>query len=197
MPTGYTADIKDGESFEDFAMHCARGMGACVMMRDEPAGTPIPEKFEPSSYHTKALKAAEKALSSLKVLTPEQQEANSTGVFNKAMAENEKRIRESMDLREKYNHMLSLVEAWDPPSEDHAYFKDFMADQIETSIEFDCNDGYYLNNKPQLLSGTEWAAQETERALKDIVYHTEEHRKEIKRVAARNKWLKDLRDSLK
>jgi hypothetical protein len=36
MPTGYTAAIKDGISFEKFVWDCARGMGALVMMRDEP-----------------------------------------------------------------------------------------------------------------------------------------------------------------
>ncbi|KKK60691.1 hypothetical protein LCGC14_3021870, partial [marine sediment metagenome] len=30
MPTGYTACIKDGISFEKFVMQCARAMGACV-----------------------------------------------------------------------------------------------------------------------------------------------------------------------
>lgn len=38
MPTGYTADIKDGIDFKTYAMNCARAFGACVMLRDEPGG---------------------------------------------------------------------------------------------------------------------------------------------------------------
>lgn len=49
MPTGYTADIKDGISFETYAMNCARAFGACVSLRDKPSGGKvIPDAFEPS-----------------------------------------------------------------------------------------------------------------------------------------------------
>ncbi len=50
MPTGYTDAVKDGITFDQFVLGCARGMGALVMMRDEPSGTPIPERFEPSRF---------------------------------------------------------------------------------------------------------------------------------------------------
>lgn len=53
MPTGYTANVPDGITFEQFVWQCARGMGALVMMRDEPTGAPIPERFEPSDYNAK------------------------------------------------------------------------------------------------------------------------------------------------
>ena len=44
-------------------MNCARAFGACVELRDEPGGGDrIPEAFEPSDYH---LKAVEKARSEL------------------------------------------------------------------------------------------------------------------------------------
>ena len=53
MPTGYTAIIDDNPkvSFSDFVLRCARGMGACITMREEPNDTPIPERFEPSDYY--------------------------------------------------------------------------------------------------------------------------------------------------
>ena len=58
MPTGYTAVIQDNLdiSMKDFALVCARAFGACVMMRDEPFDTPIPEEFVPDTYHTDKLK---------------------------------------------------------------------------------------------------------------------------------------------
>ena len=52
MPTGYTAKIADGQTFEEFILSCARAFGALVEMRDEPADAPIPEEFKPSAYHT-------------------------------------------------------------------------------------------------------------------------------------------------
>lgn len=40
MPTGYTADIKDGITFRDFALRCARAFGATIMQRDEDISIP-------------------------------------------------------------------------------------------------------------------------------------------------------------
>ncbi len=58
MPTGYTADIAKGITFQQYAWSCARAFGALVMMRDEPSDAPIPEAFTPSDYHVKALAEA-------------------------------------------------------------------------------------------------------------------------------------------
>ena len=59
MPTGYTAKLMEqGQTFPEFIMSCARAFGALIMMRDDPANAPIPEKFEPSDYHVRALKKA-------------------------------------------------------------------------------------------------------------------------------------------
>lgn len=35
MPTGYTSSIKDGISFENFVLKCARNFGACIAWRKE------------------------------------------------------------------------------------------------------------------------------------------------------------------
>ena len=45
MPTGYTAGILEGETFEQYALQCAKAFGALVMMRDEPSDAPIPDQF--------------------------------------------------------------------------------------------------------------------------------------------------------
>jgi hypothetical protein len=69
MPTGYTAAIKDGISFQQFAMACARAFGALVMMRDEPSSAPIPD-FQPSNFHVEHLELARAELARLQALTP-------------------------------------------------------------------------------------------------------------------------------
>lgn len=40
MPTGYTDAIKDGISFNQFILSCARAFGALITMRDEPSSVP-------------------------------------------------------------------------------------------------------------------------------------------------------------
>ena len=71
MPTGYTAEVQKGISFDKYALNCARAFGALVSMRDEPSDKEIPEKLEPSDYHFKAKATAENNLSTLNSLSNE------------------------------------------------------------------------------------------------------------------------------
>ena len=53
MPTGYTAIIEDkpGLTLREFALRCARGMGACIMQRDDNMDEP-PKAPEPGPRAT-------------------------------------------------------------------------------------------------------------------------------------------------
>lgn len=197
MPTGYTAAIADDITFDDFVMSCARGMGALVIMRDQPADAPIPERFEPSDYHTKKIAEATATIDRLARMTDAELEQAASEAYETALAAQAAAILRNDTLREKYNAMLAKVEAWQSPSEDHDGFKKFMVEQIAGSIDFDCNNRYYREQKHTKLTGAEWRAQEEARARKDIAYHEVENAKEIERTEARNTWLRQLRDSLK
>src|SRR6056297_1005549 len=59
MPTGYTHQIKDGISFEKYALGCARAFGATISMRDDPPDAEIPEKFDESDHHLEKIKEAQ------------------------------------------------------------------------------------------------------------------------------------------
>ena len=77
----------------------------------------------------------------------------------------------------------------------HRVLKDFMVQQIEESIRFDCSTEYY--KKPtELLTGNQWLLEKKQQLLKDINYHTSEHQEEVERVRQRNEWIKQLRNSL-
>ena len=58
MPTGFTCDIKDGITFERFALNCARAFGALINMRDDSLDAEIPDEIKPSDHHVKALAEA-------------------------------------------------------------------------------------------------------------------------------------------
>ena len=66
MPTGYTAAVKDGITFEQFAWSCARAFGALIDMRDSPTGAPIPQRFEPSQYNAVEAEKASAEIERLK-----------------------------------------------------------------------------------------------------------------------------------
>lgn len=197
MPTGYTADIKDGISFKTYAMNCARAFGACITLRDEPSGgDKIPEKFEPTDYHEKKIAEAETELAKLEGMTPEQCETMAGVEYREAEASRKARLREIAVQREKYEAMLEQVNAWTPPTPDHEKYHEFMRVQIEESIKFDCNTNYY--DRPiQQQTGEEWAASRKEKLARDIAYHQKEHADEVERAERRTAWVSALRGSFK
>jgi len=197
MPTGYTAKLmKDGQTFREFILTCARAFGALIMMRDDPFDAPVPEKFEPSDYHIKALVEAKLELSRLKAMNDD--EKNS---FGQATKDAEiKRIGEWIARETKENirlvEMEKQVKAWKPPTPDHEELKKFMLQQIDISkhdiISYTLELKIEIENKPLAA----FYIEAVSRAAWNVKYHTEENEKEIERTNGRNLWIKQLRDSI-
>jgi len=196
MPTGYTAAIADGISFNEFVMDCARAMGACITMRDEPSGTPIPEKFEPSNYHQEKKLEASDRLVELVLMSEEAADAKASEDYEEELARWSARIAEIKQLNKRYTQMLIQVLAWKAPTKNHEGLKRFMEDQIRRSIDFDCNISYYIKNPPVKLTGLQWRAKVREHAQRDYEYHHKNYQEEVERVADRNEWIAALRGSL-
>jgi hypothetical protein len=199
MPTGYTAAIADGIDFKTFVLRCARAMGACITIRDDPNDKEIPEKFEPTTYHIKEIEKAEQRLAELANMNATQAETKARKAYEKEVNYHEEGIRKDIELRQKYTDMLLQVKAWQPPSSDHEHFQEFMVGQIKSSIEHDCGVKYHQDGLRQLkrLSGDEWLLKEKTSALRDLDYNTKENNKEIERTNGRTLWIQQLRESLK
>lgn len=194
MPTGYTAAITsdEGISFEDFVMNCARAFGACITMRDDPSDKEIPV-FKPTDYHAKKLKEAKKELTEFKKLTKTDWEQKVKIEFSDAIKKYEIAVKENDMIKDKYNKMLEKVRKWQYPTFEHKGLKSFMINQITESIEWDCHEPEY----PVISNPEDWVNKKLKSILWNIKYHTEENEKEITRVNGRNKWVKELRESLK
>lgn len=197
MPTGYTACIGEGADFHAYIMGCARAFGALVTMRDEPGDAPIPEAFEPSDYHAKAIVEAEKRLDELDRMSLEMAALAAQGDYAEAVRHNNEAIARNDQLRARYTAMLTHVGAWKPPTPDHEELKKFMREQIESSLEFDCSNTYYLTHGPVKLTAMEWRSAEVQKARKDIAYHSKEHAAEVGLAHTRTDWVKALRESLR
>lgn len=197
MPTGYTAAIAEGVTFERFALNCARAFGACIMMRDDDSSAEIPEQFEPSDYNLKSLEKDRKALDKVSRMTPKQCAAAAQKEYGEAVARRNEALKEGDELRLKYEAMLKQVQGWDPPTPDHVNMKEFMVKQIEDSIPWDCDQSYYRDNVPVLLPAEDWRQQQIKSLSKSIAQHERGHAEEVARVKGRNAWIKALRDSLK
>lgn len=196
MPTGHTAAIADGITFEQYALNCARAFGALILMRDEPGDAPIPERFEPSPYYDENLTKAIAKLRQLEAMSYEDAESEASLQVEKETASRTELLADRAALRKKYIAMLARVDAWMPPSPDHVEYKAFMRSQIESSMS-DCDTDCYDRNPVMQLNGPAWRAQQIEKARKDIAYYAKNRAEEHDRTESRNRWIAALRESLK
>lgn len=196
MPTGYTAAVADGKitTLPAFALRCARAFGATIDMRDDSMDAPIPEQLEPSGrYRLFAEKAADKLLW-LQGLSPIEARRAMQQEHSAAMAVWRERSFEDAKTRARYQAMLAEVAAWDPPSQDHLRLKEFMLEQLQTSIKHDCGGDY--NRMPRLKRWPEWLRDKKAETIRHIERHNTAHLEELDRVEKRNRWMQQLRVSL-
>lgn len=194
MPTGYTAKIAEGQTFEQFIWDCARAFGALIMMRDDPSDAPIPERFEPAPFYKDMLDKAQNEFAEWAAMSEQaRRDMMALEVCR------EEQAREASEARrratsEAYAAMLGKVRAWEPPTDDHIGLRDFMIQQIEESIRFDCGHEY---PRAQLVSFEAWQHTRLKCLLENMARYADENRKEIERTESRNQWIEKLRESLK
>jgi hypothetical protein len=184
MPTGYTADIAKGITFNSFAWSCARAFGALIMMRDSASDAPIPERFEPSDWNAKELANAKDRLATLQVMSRDDAAANAKAEYDAAVKSHRERLAEKQDLSDKYYAMLAEAVKWEPPTPEHQGLKDFMVEQIHQSIDWDCSTKYM--EAPLLLPTEAWLETQIAKAKHDVEYHEHQHAEEVERAEGRN-----------
>lgn len=198
MPTGYTSKACDQDvPFNEFVWDCARAFGALIMMRDDPHGTPIPERFEPSDHHATELAKAKLALEQAKKMSIKEAAEAAKASHQKAQERLKEQIEKVGVVNTRLNKLRDSVLAWNPPSPDHEGLKKFMLQQLDETIKWDGNvSDFYHDEAKQPMSGKEWRDKEIESAKRDIEYHTKEWAAEVKRTQERNQWISDLVNSV-
>ena len=194
MPTGYTALIEDGVSFEKFTLRCARAFGALITMRDDPMDANIPEELVVDSYYQERYLEACEELEQLKAMTEKEKTIAAMKDYEASVKTNNAIVAKKKKLLKKYQDMLEKVNAWEPPTPDHEGLKKFMKEQIESSIKWDCDFKYCKD--PIALSDEEWYKIQLESAEHDIEYFQKQYEAECERVAGNTKWIQALRKSL-
>jgi hypothetical protein len=201
MPSGYTCQIQSDTPFSQWALACARAMGATIMMRDDPLDTPIPDEFEPNTkYHDEGIADAQTRLMQLADMTDEKIAADLKHRNDEQIAARKKTIIEDGQTRAKYERMLAMVNEWTPPTKDHEGLQKFMQEQIAQSIRFDCHDDEdFLNRCYPLyvMTPQEWREKQIAKEHENLAYHHKHRQEEIERTRQRNEWVKQLRESLK
>lgn len=196
MPTGYTAKLmEEGQNFEDFVMLCARAMGALVMMRDEPFDAPIPV-FEPTDYYAKRLKEALALVEKLEAMGAGERIAYGANKQAKEIKRHQDWLAREKAENARLVEMDAQVRAWEPPTSNHKGLKEFMLEQIDTSLNA---TGYIEESleRHQALTPLKYYEEALDRARSDIEYHMKADAEERARVDGRNQWVAQLRASLK
>jgi hypothetical protein len=111
----------------------------------------------------------------------------------KALASHESSTKERTGRASRYEKALVGARAYQPPTAHHEKFKEFMIEQLEGSLDFDCS----IYDPPQCETDPQkWIEEKIAKAQKDIGYHAENIATEIARTNSRNRWVAALRESL-
>ncbi|MDD4972332.1 MAG: hypothetical protein PHT07_23125 [Paludibacter sp.] len=194
MPTGFTVGIIEGETFEDFILHCARAFGACVMQRDEP-GEIKPKLQKPSDYHKKKITEIESEIYTVKKMSNIHADIEAKKEFTTVVKRDAEFLEKKEIQKKQYETMLEKVKMWIPPTKDHKELKTFMIQQITDSIKFDCL-GYDLNTPTAPLNGEIWKRKKLCELQRNLTYHIKEDKAEEDRINNRNVWLQELYNSI-
>jgi hypothetical protein len=194
MPTGYTSAVADGEvtEFRDFALQCARAFGALIEMRDDSADAPLRLPRE-SDYYEREVKETEARLANLHSMTTKEINEAAAVAYAAAVKRVEGYNAERRTTKERYEAMLAHVAAWKPPSPDHHELKQFMRQQLQQSIDFDCRCPTPL---PAKRDAEEWWRDEIKNAERSLKSAAESAASERARVSGRRAWIQSLLASL-
>jgi len=198
MPTGYTSDLYDGKdvSFADFVLQCARAAGAAVMLRDtDPRVVVTPENVTSDNYAERHLDEVEVELARYEKFDSNEW-LSATEQYNEEIVRaREAAVAKNEQLRESYTNMIRQVDAWEPPTENHVEFKEFMLKQLQQSLDHDVDD-----DDPRRWYETCTVEQHREKTLarlrRDVEYYSNEAAKERERNEWRAEWVRELYKSL-
>lgn len=195
MPSGYTETLYKGEdqTFEQFAMQCARAFGALIELRDEPHAE-IPEKFEASQYERKWLDKAIALVFELRERSDDEWAAAQDAEIEEHNEHVRKAIALAGERRVRYELMLARVRSWRPPTEEHKGLQEFMVKQLEESIAFDCSTRYL--EEQSRLPVTEYALRKQDEATRELDRAEQAWDEANERAAGRTAWVQALRNSL-
>ena len=172
MTSAYTQVVVNGGSFYDFAVQCAKAF--IIDYRDNPK---LP--FPPPSKNTKNLDYYQKELSEAKDdlinftrLSVEDKQKMFDDYLSKEIEYYTQKIKECIELAERYDSMLNTVESLNIPNDDYIAYKRFLLNQLNESKDFDCDLEYLTKNLESIkqMSYDDWCSSKILQLNKTITY---------------------------
>lgn len=180
--TGYVQHMLDhDQTFEQFALTCARAFCALIHMRDE---------------RLIALAAAREEVARLEAMTAHEREVHGVNLRANNLVRVEKLAREQIEEITRCEAMLAQVEAWEPPTPEHEGMKTFMREQLRECIGGTREFYQQWEIDARALDALGYFERVLDRARREVSYHEEASAQERELVQARRQWIADLRRSL-
>lgn len=201
MPTGYTAPVKDGEITElaDFALSCARGFMPLVLLRDSDQSLEATRRYiasdsylEKPDYYEREIESATARLAELEAMSDDDALRAAAAASDEVVARNRELEERRVEELARYQDMIAQVEAWEPPTDEHRNFKDFMLKQLRESVDFDCRP--FAMPVPPVSLG--WRDDQIVGQRRRIERAREALREADERNVARRQWVEALLGSL-
>lgn len=189
MPTSSTYGLYAGNemTFLEYAMRCARDSG---MHMD----AVIPDEFRANSYYIEQLEKARANVARIKKWDDAEAGRYAQYAYDHERCRYEESLLNMTALRERYEAMLEKAKSWTPPTPEHQKIKEFMIQQLEESIDFDCN-----TDNPIILvlpTGAAFKEEALRAARQKVSYYTKCCKEDKEQAKERTEWIKALRQSL-
>jgi len=172
---GYTCNVPDGQSFEDFVLTCAKAIGYFITQRD--SDNPKVEKPKLKTYYKLAVEEAEKELINLEALSPTERQKQCENYNNgniKSIEDSKKRYEKSLADIKALENMRTKVEAWKAGDEKYKALRDFMITQLNDTIKFDTpsKKDFVLERKNlKILLTDQWYEMKKATVKQEIKYY--------------------------
>lgn len=199
MPSGYTEGILSGtiNDLNDFIWMCARGFGAFITQKDNIDEPPI-LKEKPNPYYKNKIKQLLNEQQKYNEYTDNDWQKEYFKYIEDQLKDIDNNIKEKIESKEKYENILNQVKEWIPPNENFHKLKSFMINQIEESIDFDCNTSFWQERKNKIsnLKLEQYKRNVLNDINESLISNKEYYDEEVQRVKERNQWKQQLIESI-
>lgn len=203
MPTGYTAGILDGKinDFPEFAKNCMRAFGATIHMKEESLDKVYTPRT-PSKFYKQRITSLKKVLKENETLSDKEIIKSEKKFLTIDKVQLTKNLEEKKVNVSKLKMILKDVIKWTPPNIHYKEFKDFMIQQLTSTIDSDGNGSYYVNEIKKVnerlknIDPNKIRKERFEKYNKDLIYYTNQYNEELEHCKDSNTWVSTLVESL-
>jgi|TARA_R110000765_G_scaffold110741_2_gene202214 hypothetical protein len=199
MATGYTYQILNGsiKTFKEFALKCSEAF--IIEFRD---GAKKYTPRVPSPYHTDEMKAARAGIAQLNQLTDSELFIIEVAKLEKGIRFAKEELAKKIKNKKVLDKILEESKEYETPTDRHKNIKNFMIEQLNMTIESDCDSKFYeseialCQEKLKNLDMFVVRGNKINAFNEDYKYHQERYDKEVLLCKDHNDWYNQFVTSL-